>query len=168
MRFTLIDRITDLQPGVSLTATKCLSLAEEYLQDHFPRFPVMPGVLMLEAIYQASAWLVRSSEDFAHSMVQLVEAKNVKYADFVEPGQKLVVTTRIQRHNESMTWLIAEGRIEPQERAALKARLVLERFNLADRSLDAPETDAYVVQQLREQFQKLYPRAADRPLDVGL
>ena len=53
MRFTLIDRITELKPGVSITAVKGLTLAEEYLQDHFPRFPVMPGVLMLEAMFQA-------------------------------------------------------------------------------------------------------------------
>ena len=44
---------------------KNLSLAEEYLSDHFPGFPVMPGVLMLEALTQAGAWLVRELEDFA-------------------------------------------------------------------------------------------------------
>ena len=50
MRFNLIDRITELNEGQSITAVKGLSLAEEYLKDHFPRFPVMPGVLMLEAM----------------------------------------------------------------------------------------------------------------------
>jgi 3-hydroxyacyl-[acyl-carrier-protein] dehydratase len=47
MRFTLIDRVLAVDPGKSITAIKALSLAEEYLGDHFPRFPVMPGVLML-------------------------------------------------------------------------------------------------------------------------
>ena len=54
MRFVLIDRITEINPGQSLTAVKNLSLAEEYLADHFPGFPVMPGVLMLEALTQAA------------------------------------------------------------------------------------------------------------------
>lgn len=157
MRFTLIDRITDLQPGSKLIAVKNLTLGEEYLQDHFPLFPVMPGVLMLESVYQASAWLVRCSDDFAHSMVQLSEAKNVKYADFVEPGETMVVETRIQREKENLTWLSAEGSIG--DRGAVKARLVLERYNLADRDLAARETDAYMVMKLREQFQNLYPPA---------
>ncbi|MGW8257129.1 MAG: 3-hydroxyacyl-ACP dehydratase FabZ family protein, partial [Thermoguttaceae bacterium] len=67
MRFSLIDRIVDVELGVRISAVKTLSMAEEYLADHFPHFPVMPGVLMLEAMTQASAWLVRYSEDFAHS-----------------------------------------------------------------------------------------------------
>ena len=50
MQFTLIDRITDVQPGASITAVRALSLAGEYLQDHFPRFPVMSGVLMIMAV----------------------------------------------------------------------------------------------------------------------
>ena len=53
MRFLLIDRILDLEPGRNLVAVKNLSMAEEYLADHFPGFPVMPGVLMLEALTQA-------------------------------------------------------------------------------------------------------------------
>ena len=65
MRFLLIDRITELEPQKSITAVKNLSLAEEYLADHFPGFPVMPGVLMLETLVQAGGWLIRHSEDFA-------------------------------------------------------------------------------------------------------
>ncbi|HEX5445871.1 MAG TPA: 3-hydroxyacyl-ACP dehydratase FabZ family protein, partial [Pirellulales bacterium] len=95
MRFTLIDRIVDLQPGAKIRAVKNLSLAEEYLADHFPGFPVLPGVLMLEAMTQAAAWLVRVSDDFAHSMVVLKEARNVKYNQFVEPGQTLSVTAEL-------------------------------------------------------------------------
>ena len=64
MRFTLIDRIVDFQPGVRLTAMKSLTMTEEYLGDHFPNFPVMPGVLMLEAMTQAAAWLVRAERGF--------------------------------------------------------------------------------------------------------
>ena len=79
MRFLLIDRIVDFQPGARITAVKSLTMAEEYLADHFPNFPVMPGVLMLEAMTQAAAWLIRLSEDFAHSVILLKQAGNVKY-----------------------------------------------------------------------------------------
>src|SRR5271168_1212794 len=107
MRFTLLDRIIELEPGAKITAVKNLSLAEEYLADHFPGFPVMPGVLMLEAMTQASAWLVRASEDFAHSVVLLKEARNVKYANFVEPGQTLHVTAEIVEQDARETKLKA-------------------------------------------------------------
>ncbi|MCP4249820.1 MAG: beta-hydroxyacyl-ACP dehydratase, partial [bacterium] len=87
MKFILIDRIVELVPGERITAVKALSRAEEYLADHFPRFPVMPGVLMVEAMIQGASWLIRATEDFAHSMLQLAEAKNVTYKSFVSPGQ---------------------------------------------------------------------------------
>src|SRR5260221_10514665 len=108
MRFTLIDRVTELVPGERITAIKNLSLAEEYLADHFPGFPVMPGVLMLEAMTQTGAWLIRASEDFAHSTVLLKEARNVKYASFVEPSETLIVTASILEQNERQTKIKAE------------------------------------------------------------
>ena len=100
MRFVLIDRIIDLQPGQSLVAVKNLSLAEEYLADHFPGFPVMPGVLMLEALTQAGAWLIRDMEDFAHSVVLLKQAKTIKYGSFVEPGRQLQLRVELAAHGE--------------------------------------------------------------------
>ena len=57
MRFNLIDRIVEVRPGRGLQAVKNLTLGEEYLADHFPTFPVMPGVLMLETLVEAGAWL---------------------------------------------------------------------------------------------------------------
>jgi 3-hydroxyacyl-[acyl-carrier-protein] dehydratase len=155
MRFTQIDRVTELQPGSSITAIKCLTMAEEYLRDHFPLFPVMPGVLMLEAMYQTSAWLVRSSEDFAHAFVLLKEARNVKYADFVKPGQVLTVTAEIIKQDEKTTALKTAGAVEGK--TAVSARLILERYNLADRDPSQEWSDNYARRKLREIFRVLYP-----------
>lgn len=102
MRFLLIDRILEVESNrcrlsgnqplngqmPRLVGVKNLSLAEEYLGDHFPGFPVMPGVLMLEALTQAGAWLIRELEDFAHSVIILKQAKTIKYGSFVEPGRQ--------------------------------------------------------------------------------
>ena len=154
MRFTLIDRIVELQEGASITAVKTLSLAEEYLQDHFPRFPCMPGVLMLESMCQAGAWLVRKSEDFSHSIIVLKEARNVKYADFVEPGQVLTVTVEITKQDEQLTWFKASGTV--QGSVAVSARLILERFNVADRQGLGSDNDNYTRCKLREEFDVLY------------
>src|SRR5919201_4933891 len=95
MRFNLVDRIEEVQPGRSLRAVKNLTLGEEYLADHFPTFPVMPGVLMLETLVEAGAWLLRLSDDFRHSVIVLREAKNVKYGTFMEPGRQMAVTVEL-------------------------------------------------------------------------
>jgi len=163
VQFSLVDRITDLSEGKRIRTIKVLSLAEEYLADHFPRFPVMPGVMMLEAMYQASAWLVRKSEDFAHSMVVLREARNVKFSNFVEPGQVLVVEATILKQNEETTTLKAEASVEGK--TAVNARLVLKRYNLADRYPSRAATDLFTLRELREQFDILYQPAAVEAMD---
>ncbi len=155
MRFCLLDRITQLQPGVKIAAVKRLRPDEDYLQDHFPRFPVMPGVLMLEAMYQASAWLVRQSEGFAHSVVILKEARNIKYADFVTPGKELVVTAEILKQDKTTTTLKTQGTIDGN--IAVTGRLVLERYNLADRHPERRGADPYLRDELRQVLSRLLP-----------
>ena len=154
MRFLLIDRIVEFERGVSLTAVKSLTMAEEYLADHFPNFPVMPGVLMLESMTQASAWLIRLSEDFAHSIVVLKQATNIKNIQFVEPGQILTVTTEIMSHNDVETKLKAQGSVDGK--TCVSARLILERYNLADRSPADAAADDEILDVMRSQFSILY------------
>src|SRR5919202_5857236 len=109
MRFNLVDRIVEVQPGRALRAVKNLTLGEEYLADHFPTFPVMPGVLMLEALVEAGAWLLRLSEDFRHSVIVLREAKNVKYGTFMEPGRQMEVTVELVGREESLATFKGKG-----------------------------------------------------------
>jgi 3-hydroxyacyl-[acyl-carrier-protein] dehydratase len=154
MRFKLLDRIVDLKPGVSITAVKGLALAEDYLADHFPQFPVMPGVFMLEAMTQASAWLIRATEGFQHSMVVLREARNVKYADFVAPGQTLTVTAEILNQTENETKLKVQGTVDGKMNVS--ARLVMGRYNLADGHPARASADAHVIRQMRLRFDVLY------------
>lgn len=158
MRFTLVDRIEHLEPGVSIRTIKCLTMAEEYLGDHFPGFPVMPGVLMLEAMTQAAAWLVRASEDFAHSMVLLKEAKGVKYGQFVEPGQTLRVTAELVSQTERETLVKARGEVDG--RTTVQGRLVLERRDLAETCPQHAPTDAALKRDARALFALLCHGAA--------
>lgn len=158
MRFVLIDRIDELQPGVRIRATKNLSLAEEYLADHFPGFPVMPGVLMLEAMTQAAAWLVRATDNFAHSVIVLREARNVKYGNFVEPGQVLSVTAEWAGSEGRQVKFKAQGALDGATNVT--ARLVLERYNLAEVLPNRAEADAVVLGRQRELFAQLCRRLA--------
>jgi len=155
MRFTLLDRVTAIDPGKSITAIKTLTLSEEYLADHFPRFPVMPGVLMLETMTQASAWMIRLGEDFAHAIVVLRAAKNVKYGDFVEPGKVLTVSAEVVSQDASTTSVKATGMVGG--RTSLTARLVLERYNLADRVAHGDALDARVRAEMRKMWAIIHP-----------
>ena len=155
MRFCLLDRILELEPGIRVTAAKRLRPDEDYLKDHFPRFPVMPGVLMLEAMFQASAWLVRQTEGFVHSVVVLKEARNIKYADFVTPGKELVVSAEVLKQDDTLTTLKAQGLIDGN--VAVNGRLILERFNLADCYPKRRNTDPYLRAEMRDVLKTLLP-----------
>ncbi|HWB55131.1 MAG TPA: hypothetical protein VG722_13095, partial [Tepidisphaeraceae bacterium] len=73
MKFNLLDKIEQISE-TRIVAVKQVSLAEEYLADHFPTFPVLPGVMMLEAATQAATWLLHRRMGFAKAIVVLKEA----------------------------------------------------------------------------------------------
>src|ERR1044072_4336245 len=100
MKFNLNDKIEEISDG-RIVAVKYVSLAEEYLADHFPTFPVLPGVMMLEAMTQAAGWLLHHRTGFARSMVVLKEARNVKYGHFVAPGNFLRVDVEFAKETDA-------------------------------------------------------------------
>jgi 3-hydroxyacyl-[acyl-carrier-protein] dehydratase len=153
MRFRLLDKITQLEPGKHIEAVKQLSADEGYLKDHFPRFPVMPGVLMLEAMFQAAVWLVRKTNEFAQSVVVLKEARNVKFSGFVEPGQTLTVTADIKKDDAGRTTLMTRGSVDGE--SVLSARLILERFNLVERYPERTAIDPYLRGEMRQEYERL-------------
>lgn len=150
MRFTLIDRINELEPGKNIVAVKNLSLAEEYLADHFPGFPVMPGVLMLEAMTQAAAWLIRVTEDFAHSVIVLKQARAVKYGSFVQPGRQLTIHAEIVRDVAPITEIRGRGVID--QTTMVNGRLTLTRYNLRERNPAWSRIDTEVIHSLKRQL----------------
>lgn len=97
MRFGLIDKIDELQRGQRIVAVKAVSLAEEYLADHFPTFPVLPGVFILQGLIEAATWLAYDAIDFAPRVILLSEAKNVTYKSFVKPGNLLRLEVNCKR-----------------------------------------------------------------------
>ncbi len=153
MKYLQLDRITEVTPGKSLTGVRKLAADETYLQDHFPLFPIMPRVLMLEAMQQAGAWLLRVSCGFEEVVVNLVEAKNVKFQDFVEPGMELTVTAEIVKQEESRFTLKLVGKVE--DRVASSGRLVMDRFRLGDREPEHAFVDSVAKTELIETFAKL-------------
>lgn len=158
MRFSLVDRIVELAPGESVSAIKNVSLAEEYLADHFPGYPVLPGVMMLECLVQTGAWLMRSTEDFRYSTILLKQAKALKYNNFVRPGQTLKVTATVHSRGEREYVFKGSGTVEGT--SAVSARFTLEQFNLSERNPDFEASDRKRIDDLRRKFAEVWtPKA---------
>ncbi len=153
VKFLLIDRIGELESGRRIVAYKALSLAEEYLGDHFPTFPVLPGVLMLEAMVQASAWLVREALDFGPSVVVLKEARNVTYKSFVTPGRILTIESNCKELSAGGSEFAAAGQVDGRE--IVKARLWLRHLRLADSEGGLAELDERIRSQMRSVYELL-------------
>jgi 3-hydroxyacyl-[acyl-carrier-protein] dehydratase len=150
MRFVLLDRITALEPNQRIRAVKSLSLAEEYLADHFPAFPVMPGVLMVEAMVQASAWLVRQSQDYSHSIVVLSGVRSATYKSFVAPGRVLELDVAARRIEATSSEFDGVGRCGDEE--MVKARWSLRHENLSDQDAKLADVDKRIIAELRRQY----------------
>jgi 3-hydroxyacyl-[acyl-carrier-protein] dehydratase len=163
MRFCLLDRIVSLEPDVEITAVKSVSLAEEYLADHFPEFPVLPGVFMLEAATQAAVWLVRISENYAHSMIMLQEARSVKFTDFVTPGNSLRLNVEQIKREGAVVHFKFQGEVDG--RTCVGGRLSLECSNLADDNPELASLDARMLAHQRS-LEPLLTRSVAAPAAV--
>ncbi len=157
VRFCLTDRILALESGQSIQVAKNVSYAEEYLQDHFPGFPVLPGVLMVETMVQAGAWLLREATGFQYSTVLLKEAKGMKFANFLSPGQTLTVECRVHGAIGPETTLKCEGLIG--ELKCCSGRIVLRQFNLATADPRRAPQDERQIAALKQQFEQLWKPA---------
>ena len=103
--FLLIDRVLAFEVGKTLTAIKNVTVNEPFFQGHFPGFPVMPGVLIIEALAQASGVLVHLTSTYApgaHPLYFLVKVDKAKFSQIVKPGDQLTLDIELKRMIRSM------------------------------------------------------------------
>lgn len=155
MKFNLIDKIDAISDD-KIVAVKYVSLAEEYLADHFPTFPVLPGVMMLEALVQASAWVLHRRNQFAKSFAVLKEARNVKYGRFVAPGNSLRVEVELFKPTDTGAVFKAAGFVDGAQ--ALSARLELSYFNLAEKQPELAPLDVKLIEHNKTRWSVLSPK----------
>lgn len=107
--FLLLDRVLDCVPGEAITAIKNVSINEPYFGGHFPQRPIMPGVLILEALAQATGILAFETVGYVPGQDMLyyfVGIDNARFKKPVEPGDQLLLEARITRSRRQV-WQFA-------------------------------------------------------------
>lgn len=164
MKFYLLDKVTAFdvtKEGGRIVAVKQVSLAEEYLADHFPTFPVLPGVFMLEAATQACGWILHGRSNFAKPFAVLKEARNVKYGNFVAPGQRLTIEAEFIKGTPTGATFKVQGSVGDGEAAktAFSARLELSYFSLTEKNPALGHLDADLLSHAKTRWNLIAPVA---------
>lgn len=108
--FSFLDEVAEVKKNEEVTAFFLLRGDEEFLNDHFEGFPVMPGVLQLEALKQAAVRLLSESQSRPAWAYRLAEARDVRFGQFVRPGNRLKIHVRLVR--QSGDRVTCSGRME--------------------------------------------------------
>lgn len=108
----LVDRVEELVPGVSARAKKCVSINEPFFQGHFPGMPVMPGVLILEALAQTGAVALLSEPQNRGKIALFGGVKNARFKKQVVPGDVLELTCRIEARKGPVGTGTCEARVD--------------------------------------------------------
>ena len=107
--FLLVDRVLSMTPGQSIVALKNVTFNEAHFVGHFPQYPVMPGVLIIEALAQAGgilAWESAQNEDRNISILYLAGLEDVRFKHPVTPGDQLTLKAELLRHKRGV-WRFA-------------------------------------------------------------
>lgn len=115
--FLLIDRVVGFEPGERVRCYKNVTFNEPYFQGHFPGRPVMPGVLVIEALAQAGGILshLSSSEPRAGRLSYLVKVDKARFSDMVVPGDRLDLEVQIRRVIRNMTLYAGVASVDGKE-----------------------------------------------------
>jgi 3-hydroxyacyl-[acyl-carrier-protein] dehydratase len=128
MKFVLIDRLLELEPGRRAAAVKTFLPEEEIFRDHFPGFAVVPGSLLLEAMGQTCGWLLAGTLEFTRwPLVNMVD--NAKFRRLVRPGEEIRIEASIRSMKESDFELTAEASVGAERAAG--ARFLFHAFSPA-------------------------------------
>ncbi|MFP4472846.1 MAG: 3-hydroxyacyl-ACP dehydratase FabZ [Candidatus Omnitrophota bacterium] len=110
--FLLVDRITELEAGKRAVGIKNVTANENFFTGHFPQRPIMPGVLMVEAMAQVSGLLLKSIDHHADHVGLFMSINNVKFRRPVVPGDQLVMEVEVTRDRSRMSGTHGVARVD--------------------------------------------------------
>ncbi len=120
--FLLIDRVEEIVAGESVTAIKNVSYNEPFFAGHFPKEPVMPGVLIIEAMAQAGAVAILSMDEFKGKTAYFGGIKNAKFKHKVVPGDTLRLELKIEKLKKNAG--IGQGVAYVGDKVAAQAEII--------------------------------------------
>ena len=131
MRFILVDEIVEMVPGRHIRATKFISPDEDYFRDHFPGFPVVPGVLLTEMMAQTAGKCL-DAENPARGKSMLAKINGASFRDWVRPGETALIHGEVRTSRPQFA--TAACRIEIGSRLVCSAELffsfvIMEKFS---------------------------------------
>lgn len=115
MRYLLVDRIVEWRAGQSIRGLKNVAMSEDFLEFHFPKNPVMPGVLILEALVQLSGWLEAASSDFQNWFL-LEKVHHCHFYGFAFPGDSIELCVEGQRANDDTRLFTGVGTVNRKKK----------------------------------------------------
>ena len=115
--FLLVDRVVEFESGKRVRAYKNVSINEPFFQGHFPGNPVMPGVLVVEALAQAGGLLTQLSRQAAEEdqLFYLVKVDNAKFSRMVVPGDRLDLEVELKRQIRNMAQYVGIARVDGEQ-----------------------------------------------------
>lgn len=168
MRWRMIDRIDEIVPGERASAVKGVTLAEDYFEDHFPKFPVVPGVLVVEALAQVSGKLIELTvfeERKLWPFPVLSMVRNAKFRRFIKPGEQIKLEASIAEIREESAVTKCKASVDGKTTTDVELLFVFDPEGLSN-ALDQDELQDIERKWLRmlwagfPEWEKKHPRSA--------
>ncbi len=151
MRFLLVDRILEWTPGQSIATLKNVSMSEDFLEFHFPKYPVMPGVMLTEALAQSAAWLEGATSDFENWLL-LENVRKASFYGFALPGDQVrIQIDALPCETPGLKAFRGAGRVD--DRKCVIAEFEMRIVPMAD--LESPEEQRMLFRVLTRELSRL-------------
>jgi len=144
MRWLLVDRIIEMDPGKSAVGVRNFSRSESFFMDHFPGFPIVPGVLHVEMIAQVGGKCIRA---FSQNIMPILGSiKSAKFYHRIVPGDQAVIKAQVILRKE---FSVVSGQIEVEGKRVSTAEMTLAHMSIPDKLIGRIQEDGVMGDWLK-------------------